>query len=484
MQSTTGGEPPDVTPATLRAHEGHIARSILTLSAGELLSRLIGFAATIYVARQLGVEAYGVIGFAFALMLYASAVADLGLEQLGPREVADRKGPIEPLVASILLIRFAVSAGMAALLALFGLLFLTKPEGNVLAIYALVLLTVGGNAKWVHVGLGRMGLVSASRILAEAVKVGIVLAFVHDASDILLVPLAQVVGDGLGSVLLFAGLRRAGIRPRLAVDATIVRTVLAHARPLLITSLFSMLIYNADVVMLRVFRDRAEVGLYLVAYTVINFLGATGNIITISLVPTLRRLRESAGPHEGVYQTTVAQAVTAGLAVAAGGAITAPLVLGLVFGDAYDASAGPLRILVWSFPLLLLRAVEQGALISAGRQQGVLHSTAAAAAVNVGLNLAAIPLFGMYGAAVTTFLAEAVRFGVSRRLVGRLGYRAVPLARLWRPAVATAAMAAALLLVRPAHAIPAVLLGGAVFVAVLAVSGGIGWGGGRPVLRV
>ena len=94
-------------------------------------------------ARQLGVEAYGVIGFAFALMLYASAVADLGLEQLGPREVADRDGPLEPLVSSILLARFGVSAGMAGILAVAGLVFLTQPEGSVLAIYGLALLAVG-----------------------------------------------------------------------------------------------------------------------------------------------------------------------------------------------------------------------------------------------------------------------------------------------------------------------------------------------------
>src|SRR5688572_5627148 len=101
MPSTAGTDEPGVTPSTLQAHEGHIARSIMTLSAGELLARVIGFLATIYVARQLGVEAYGVLGFAFALMLYAFQFADLGLEQLGPREVADHRDALEPLISSV-----------------------------------------------------------------------------------------------------------------------------------------------------------------------------------------------------------------------------------------------------------------------------------------------------------------------------------------------------------------------------------------------
>src|SRR5690606_41519097 len=57
-----------------------------------------------------GVEAYGVLGFAFALMLYAFQFADLGLEQLGPREVADHRDALEPLISSVLITRFAASA--------------------------------------------------------------------------------------------------------------------------------------------------------------------------------------------------------------------------------------------------------------------------------------------------------------------------------------------------------------------------------------
>jgi hypothetical protein len=45
-------------------------------------------------------------------------------------------------------------------------------------------------------------------------------------------------------------------------------------------------------------------------------------------------------------------------------------------------------------------------------------------------------------------------------------------------------MAVVLLLVRPEHAVTAVLLGAAVFVAALALTGAISWGGARPVLRI
>lgn len=465
-------------------HESRIRQSLVAFGGGELLGRIIAFAATIVVARQLGAEAYGVIGFAFALMLYAQSAAELGLEQLGPREVADRDDGLDTLVSSLLLARLAIATLLATLMAAAGLLLVTKPEGSVLAIFSISLLAVGANARWVHLGLERAGIVSAARIIAELVKAAVVVVFVRGPDDLFIFPIAHVACELFGTGILLAGLRRRGIRLRREVDAGLVRRVFRDARPLLLTSLLSLLIYNADVVMLRLFRGRADVGFYLVAYTLLNFIGVLGNVVTLSLLPTLRRLRNSPGQASGIYHSTMAQAFAAGLPVAVGATLLAPDILGLVYGSEYAPSTGPLRILIWSFPLLLLRSVEAGALIAQGRQHQVLILTGAAAAVNLSLNCAAIPLFGMAGAAATTVLAELIRFGVARRFVHTGGLEAVPWRRLARPVFAAGAMAAVLVGVGPMAVLAAVPLGAAIYVAGLSLTGGVIWAGGRPSLRL
>ena len=478
----------DPAPATATApvdhHQRQITRSFFTLGSGELIARVIGFCATAYAARQLGAESYGIIGFAMTLMLYAAMIADLGMEQYGPREVTDRKGEIDTLVSSILLIRFAFSAILALILAAIGLLFLTQPEGGAVALYAIALLAVGVNAKWVHVGLDRTGTASTARLIAESVKLIAVLALVRSPSDFYVVPLAHVAGDTLGALWMLVALRRAGVRPRFQIDRALATTVLAHSRPLLLTGVLGMLLYNADVVMLRIFRDRADVGLYLVAYTLLNFLGVLGGVITLSVLPTLRRLRDDLGRRNDIYFTAMARALGAGLPVAIGGALLAPQLIEFVFGPAYDASAGALRILIWTFPLLLLRSVEHGALIAHGRQDRVMHTTAIAAGVNVGLNLIAVPLFGILGAAGTTLIAEIIRFFYARHFAAGATFPHVPLIRLWRPIVASAAMALVVLLAGSIHVLVSVIAGGAAYVVVLMLTGGIAYNAGRPELRI
>lgn len=465
-------------------HESRIRQSLVAFGGGELLGRIIAFAATVVVARQLGAEAYGVIGFAFALMLYAQSAAELGLEQLGPREVADRDAGLDTLVSSLLLTRLAISVLLAALMSAAGLLLVTKPEGSVLAIFSISLLAVGANARWVHLGLDQAGVVSAARILAELVKAALVVAFVRGPEDLFIFPIAHVACELFGSGILLAALHRRGIRLRWQVDTSLARRVFRDARPLLLTSLLSLLIYNADVIVLRLFRDRAEVGLYLVAYTLLNFIGVLGNVITLSLLPTLRRLRNAPEQASAIYHSTMAQAFAAGLPVAVGATLLAPGILALVFGSEYTASAAPLRILIWSFPLLLLRSVEAGALIAQGRQHQVLILTGVAAAVNLSLNFAVIPFLGMVGAAATTVLAELIRFGLARRFVHTGGMDAVPWRRLGQPVFAAGAMAVVLLGFGPMAVIAAVPLGAIIYVVGLSITGGVIWSGGRPSLRL
>ena len=110
--------------------------------------------------------------------------------------------------------------------------------------------------------------------------------------------------------------------------------------------------------------------------------------------------------------------------------------------------------------------------------------TAIAVVVNLTLNLALIPTFGMLGAAAATVTTEAARAAIAGFYARREGYPKTPLSRHWRAVVATAAMGAALVLAGTQPLFVALALGGAVYGIVLTLIGGIGLSGRMPVLRV
>jgi O-antigen/teichoic acid export membrane protein len=147
--------------------------------------------------------------------------------------------------------------------------------------------------------------------------------------------------------------------------------------------------------------------------------------------------------------------------------LLAPRFIDATFGATYAAAALPLQVLIWSIPLLWMRNVFQAALIAAGREDRVLHMTAAVAALALVLNLILVPLLGAVGAAVTTVVAELARLAAGRRYVLEEGFSPLDLVPLWRPPVAALVMAAAVL--ATTSLVAALLVGLVVYVVTLTV---------------
>jgi O-antigen/teichoic acid export membrane protein len=452
-----------------------LVRNFLTLGAGELVSRVLGFGGTIWIARQLGTDGYGIYGFAFAVMMYFAAVGDLGMEHLGPREVADRRIPLARLASSMVFSRFIASAMIALLMAVFGLLAMKRPDGVVLAIFGLTLLPMGATTRWVHLGLEQTREVSVSRLIAELIRVTLLVATVHGPADLVRAPLAHFTGEATAAGFLFVMLRRRGVRLGLRIDGAVIRDMLRRGSPLLLTNLLALVIYNADVVVLGIFRGESEVGLYLAAYTLINFVGVLGNTATLVAIPSLSRLRGSGDRGMELFRTSIAQVVTIGLPVAVGGAMLAPGLIDLLFGAGYAAASPILRLLLLSIPVLLVRSVLQASLIAASRQDRVLHTTAWAATVTLIGDLVLIPIIGMTGAALVTVAAETTRVTAAAIYAAREGYDGVRPARFVRAIAAAAVMASAIRVLRGSPVWLTIPVAGLVWALTLFSTGGLRW---------
>lgn len=460
--------------STTRGAPGRVAaRNAAWLAAGEVFSRLIGFAATIYLARRLGVEGYGLIGFAVAVLMYAAAIADAGLEHTGPQEVAHAPNVQAPLLWSLLISRALWSIIVASAVSIGALALFSGVERSVLVLFALTLLPLGANVRWFHVGLERTAIVAASRVATEAVRVLIILLLVRGPDDLTIVPLAQVAGEAVAAVLLVAGLRQQGIALSFTIDPGLARAVLRRSAPMAMSALLALMVYSAGLLFLRLFRDPLEVGLYVAGYTLLNLLGPLGHASALSLVPAMTRLRAAPGALRTLYADSIARAFAIGIPIAVGGWAVAPLLIDLVFGDAYATSAGVLAIVIWSMPVVLVRSVLQAAVIAHGSQQYALRATVAAALSNVVLNVVAVPLFGMHGAALATVAAETVRMAVTLVYVRQLGFPPTATVRFARSGVAAVGMGALLLVLRPATLWAALPLGVIAYVVALTLAGGL-----------
>jgi len=425
-----------------RSGPATVLRGFAALASGEVAARFIAFGTTVYLARTLGAGAYGILGFAAAVMLYLSRIADFGMEffGLGIREVADDPSRVDAFAPSLLVVRLLVA--VVLVLALAALVpFLPRPDGTVLLLYGLTLLAVGGGTRWVHLGLQRTRRVAVARAAGETTMALLVLALVHGRGDLVRVPLAQFAGDSLAALVLVASLRAWGYALPLRLDWARVRPILARALPLVGSALLGLVIYNSDLILLRFFRDAASVGFYAAGYLLVSFLLNIGVAYSQSLTPALTRSPD----RERLYHESALHVALLALPLAVGASLLAPAIVTTIFGRSYAPAGIALGILIWSIPLSLGREVATSALVVGGGQRRIFRLTAAAAVFNLALNLAVIPRWGLEGAALATVLTEAARAAASLLEARAVGFTLPSARALWRPAAAAALMGVALL---------------------------------------
>ncbi len=429
--------------------ERGVGARFAALGGGEAVARLAAFAATVYLARTLGPALFGSIAFTTAILLYLTQLADAGVELVGVPLVARSRDRLDDVLGPVFAARIWLAIGLTLLTIVVSLVALPQPDSVLLAGYALTLPLAAASARWVHLGLERTGWIGVSRTLGEALTLLLILVLVRDATRIGYVPFATFAGQALLTLLLIIGLRRLGYRAPMRFDWAVARPTFDRARHLVMFTILGLLLFNFDLVFIRIVRGRAEAGLYSAAYTLVAF-GA--NLIVAfahTVMPVLARLDNDLNERSRVFQRSVFQAFSLALPAGVGAALVAHQILGTVFGDQFTGGVAAMRILAWYLPLAAIREMPVVALIAAGEERALLRVNALTALSNVIIVVALVPPFGLVGAAAATAATEFIRLWLAARAAGRAGYPTIDMRQLWLPAAATLAMAALLLLVRP-----------------------------------
>lgn len=447
------------------------------LAIGEGLARLIAFGTTVYLARTLGPEVYGVVAVAAGVMLYLTQIADSGVELAGMTDAAAGPERAAAVMSGALALRLTTVAAVLAVVWPVGWWVMAQPDGRVLALYTLGLPMTALSVRWIYLGLQRPSPVAMSRIVADVVTGLVTFALVRSVADVYWAPVATVVGSLVGGALLLRGLPGLGVRFFVPGDRPRVAALLARGRRLVLFTLLGLVLYNVDLLILRYLRGEADAGRYAAAYVLISFCANLMIAYSHTVLPSMAREPVPTPATAATYRTGLVVAWLVTMPVAIGGALLAPLLIELLFGRAYFDGATALQVLVLSVPVAALREMSVAALIARHREPALLRVNITAAVVNVSLNLALIPVFGLAGAAWATVVSEVVRLGVALVAAREAIPGALPLPALAKVLAAGLGMGLAVVASGTRHSLAALAVGGVVYPLLLVFTGVVSVGG-------
>ena len=363
------------------------------------------------IARVFGPTEFGRFAFAFSFASMFGIVFDSGLALTTTRELAKTKGN-EELLPDILLIRLVLGGVGLAAMAL-GMRWVTRDHALWVMIMVLGLafftLELMNLAFAVFRARQRLEYEFLVRVIQAVFLVAAVALVAWRAPSALNVSYAYL-GSGVLTVGVLMVVMRDGrwrVRPSVRVETW--RRLFHIALPLALAGGAVTFYMNIDSVLLGYFGRITETGWYNLATRVVGILLAPTGVLSLVIFPafasTAAYVDEAFRNRWDAWSVGLA-ALGAYLACVV--LVTADPAVGWIFGAAFRPVGLVLKILAISMVLIFVYTPSYQAMIVFDRQRTLFWALVSGAVLNVALNLALIPPYGMYGAAWATVATHTV----------------------------------------------------------------------------
>jgi len=214
----------------------------------------------------------------------------------------------------------------------------------------------------------------------------------------------------LGVVLAYRFIVKQGVNPLAwRFNWTLAQSLIKAGFPLLLNG-FAVLVYmKIDITMLKQMLGNKEAGIYAAAVRLSEIWYFIPFAIIASVVPTLVKVHgENMKSYYLKYQRLFDILFWFSLIIGASLALGSNLIIGLLYGKAFAASAPILQLHIWSGIFVAINTACSYHFTYEKAQNIVLAKTTIGAVLNVVLNLILIPTHGAWGSALATLIAYAV----------------------------------------------------------------------------
>lgn len=376
------------------------------------------FLTFIYATRVLGAEQMGIHAFGQSVVSYFIYIAMMGIPDYAVREAAMLRDNDEKLckfvneIFSINLITMAMAYGILfLLLETWGKL---HPYRYVILVQSIqIVLTVFG-VDWINTAFEDFLYLTVRYIAIGAGCIAAMLLFVKNEGDLYAYTFLLMISAAGGNILnVFYVRRYIKIRPTFRVN---LRKHIPSMMMFFCSSIALVIYLNSDMTILGLIKDDITVGIYSVSTKIYLMVKALVNAVVMAVVPRLSY--QIAHSQLDSYRQTVSKLADSLflliIPAAVGLFFEAENIIYFVAGSGYLEGTAVLQIysavvVVAVFSCLFSYAV----LMPFHMEKYFMAATVPAAVLNIGMNFFLIPTLGMYGAAITTFIAELTVLAVT-----------------------------------------------------------------------
>ena len=393
-----------------------VAKNTFWLSVSNFGGRLIKAIIIIYAARILGTNGYGVFSYAITLAGFLTLFMDPGINGILIRDASKVDDEERRTIFGTMFVMkiFLLIIGVLVILFITPL-FTTLPGAKVLIPIVAIVLGLDTMREFFFSLIRAMEKMEWEAAIFLLTNAGIVVfgfIFLAYAATAKSFSWGYVAGDVIGTVAAVIALRGYFRKIFSRFDSMRVMPILKAAWPFAISGAIGLLFTNTDILIISWMRSASDVGIYSAAIRIIQTFYLIPGIIQFATLPLISRLAKNDNERfRGAFERTLGIIFLASIPLSLGGIVLGTQIMSFIFGAPYAAGGLAFKILAATLLFDFPAAIIINALFAYDHQKSLITSSALGAAVNVGLDIALIPFFGIAGSAVSTLIAQAINNG-------------------------------------------------------------------------
>ncbi len=334
-------------------------QNMFYLFSGDILSRVAGFLATVYLARVLGKANFGLIHLGMALLSYAMLVAHFGLPTLGTRHIAAKdKNPGE-FAGQIFTTRFLLS--ITAFIIAFIIIPLTAPSElalEIIIIYMFFLFPSTLLPDWYFQGEQQMGAIAVGNALGMFSYLIFILIWVQQPADTLLTAWGWFIGGVVHMIFLWVLFKRADFPLSFRFRNFQPLALLKKGFPLGLVSSISQLVIQFPIIYLGWTATADEVGVFSAALRLTLLLMIFDRMFYNVFFPAISHSAQQQ-PEQltAIVQRSTKIVVAVTLSISMLAIVSAEVLVTVIFSDLYVSAVPYFQIMTVYFVLSMINSV-------------------------------------------------------------------------------------------------------------------------------
>ncbi|MFW1736289.1 MULTISPECIES: flippase [unclassified Acinetobacter] len=330
-------------------------KNFISLATVQGLNYLLPLLTLPYLVRVIGIEKFGVLSLATAVMAFFIVITDYGFNYTATREISLNKSNNKELIKifnSVMIIKVILTILSLGILAI--LICFVQKFNQYALIYWLTFGSVIGQVLfpvWFYQGVEKMQFITVINVISKVLSTLSIFIFIKSPEDYFLVPVLVSLGSIIGGIYSLHLIRKDfGIYFKLQTRQELFKHVKGGSN-LFLTTMLSTVLTSSGLLILGFYASNTVVGLYAAIEKLFKAIVGLFAPITQALYPISCKQFQKDSCHQKQYlMKLIIVMILIALIISSSVALFAPVIITIFYGEKMVVYSYVLQIMmIWLF---------------------------------------------------------------------------------------------------------------------------------------